>query len=247
MDRVVWESWHMFVYYDDESIELLRNQKNEYSAKMNSYEPIVVYVKDKKLPKLDTKLKLDGYRINIFHEHYYELLIFLSTIDTIVNQIDNDVLNTAFKGVFRLCSIISKREIKDINTLRNLIIESMNMYRDGYLEYMETGKCDFYNRVPIPFVMMDNLIPLIKKSIGLNKHFSLMMEFDSDISIYTCRAINDYVASRCTGYLSMNVLLHDDSEWKSWYSNNGQFVEYVHDYSVIDLRKHKTRSKNIHN
>jgi len=101
--------------------------------------------------------------------------------------------------------------------------------------------CDFYNKVPIPFVMMDNLIPLIKESIGLNKHFSLMMEFDSDISIYTCRAINDYVASRCTGYLSMNVLLHDDSEWKSWHSNNGQFVEYVHDYSVIDLRKQKTR------
>jgi len=139
MDRVVWESWHMFVYYDDESIGSLRNLKNEYFAKMNSDEPIVVYVHDKKLPKLDTKLKLDGYRINIFHEHYYELLIFLSIIDTLVNQIDNDVLNTAFKGVFRLCSMISKREIKDVNTLRTLIIESMNMYRDGYLSIWKQG------------------------------------------------------------------------------------------------------------
>lgn len=247
MDRVVWESWHMFAYYDDESIESLRNLRNEYPAKMNSDEPIVVYVKDKKLPKLDTKLKLDGYRINIFHEHYYELLIFLSIIDTIVNQIDNDELNTVFKGLFRLCSMISKRKINDINTLRTLIIDSMNMYKEGYLEYMENGKCDFYNKVPISFVMMDNFVPLIKESIGLKRHFSLMMEFDSDISIYTCRAINNYIASRCTGYLSMNVLLHDDSEWKSWYSNNGQFVEYVHDYSVIDLRKNKIRSKNIQN
>lgn len=245
MNRVVWESWHMFVYYGDESIGTLKKLKNEYPAKMNSDEPIVVYVKDKQLPKLDTKLKLDGYRINIFHEHYYELLIFLSIIDTIVNQIDNDKLNSVFKGVFRLCSSISKRKINDVNTLRTLIIESMNMYREAYLEYMETGKCDFYDKVPIPFVMMDSLVPLIKESINLKKHFSLMIEFDGDISIYTCRAINDYVASRCTGYLSMNVLLHDDSEWKSWYSNNGQFVECIHDYSVIDLRKNKIRSKNI--
>lgn len=247
MDRVVWESWHNFVYYDDESIESLRSLKNDYPAKMNSEEPIVVYVQDKKLPKLDTKLKLDGYRINIFHEHYYELLIFLSIVDTIVNQIDNDQLNVLFKRVFRLCSFSGKREIYDMNTLKALIIESMNMYREGYLEYMETGKCDFYNKVPIPFIMMDNLVPSIKEAIGLKRHFSLMIEFDGDISIHTCKAINDYVSSRCTGYLSMNVLLHDDSEWKSWYANNGQFIQDVHDYSVIDLRKYKTRSKNIQN
>ena len=97
------------------------------------------------------------------------------------------------------------------------------------------------------FVYYDNESINLLRELELKKHFALMLEFEDDISLYTCMAINDYIASRCNGYLSMNVLLQDDSEWKSWYANNGQFVEYVHDYTVIDLRKNKIRSKNRQN
>ena len=247
MDRVVWDSWHKFVYYDDESIGNLRLLEGVYFPKIDSEEPIIIYVMDEGLPKVDTTLKLDSYRIGFIYEHYYEIVIFLAIIDKIANYIEHSELNTRLKSLFRLCSCIRKEEINDINTLRTMLIDSKNMYKDGYIEYMETGKTDFYNNVPIPFIMMDCMIPDLKKAIGLNKYFSFMLEFDGDISIYTCKAINDYIASRCTGYLSMNVLLHDDSEWKTWYSNNGQFIQETHDYTEIDLRKQKTKCKNIQN
>ena len=54
-------------------------------------------------------------------------------------------------------------------------------------------------------------------------------------------AINDYIASRCNGYLSMNVLLPSDKCWKCYYSNNGQLIEWCHDYTDVDLRNSKKR------
>ena len=247
MDKVVLESWHMFVYYDDECIYYLRNLENEYLPKINSNEPIVVYVQDSGLPKIDTSLELDSFRITIFHERYYQLLIFLSIIDRLINCIDIDELNSRLGRTFRLFSQMSKREIKDINTLRSLLVESKNMFKDGYIEYMQTGKVDFYDKVPIPFILIDNMIPTLKRELGLERHFSLMVELQGDISKYSSKAINDYIASRCTGYLSMNVLLRDHKEWKNWFANNGQIIQDVHDYTEVDFRKHKTRSKSIQN
>lgn len=246
MDRVVWESRHKFVYFDYESIDLLRQTEFSFLPKINSEEPIVIYENDDGLPKIDTNLKLDDLRIRMFHERYYELLIFLSIIGSIANHISHDELNNRLKHVFRLLSHGNKIEIKDINTLRSLLIDSKNMFKDGYIQYMETGEWNLYNEVPIPFVMMDNMVSDIKEELGLERHFALMLELPDDISKYTCMAINDYIASRCNGYLSMNVLLHKDNKWKTYYSNNGQFVEYVHDYTEVDLRKSKEKIRSRH-
>ena len=60
-------------------------------------------------------------------------------------------------------------------------------------------------------------------------------------------AVNDYIASRCNGYLSINILLFDNSQWKCYYSNNGQFVQNIHDYTEVDLRKNKDKIRSRHN
>ena len=245
VDRVVMEGFHKFVYYDHESILSLRNLENEYIPKINSSESIVIYIKDLGLPKMNTVLELDNYRINFFYERYVEIVIVLSIIDRLINYIEVSELNKRFESIFGLFSRISKRKIQDIDTLRTMLIESKNMYSDGYIEYMKTGKIDFYDKVSIPFIIIDNLLADIKMELGLERHFALILEFCDDVDKYTCRAINDYVASRCTGYLSMNILLHNESEWKCFYANNGQFIQNVHDYTEIDLTKHKIRSKNI--
>ena len=245
MQRVVGQSRHKFVYYDYESIDVLRQTEFSYLPKLDSEEPIVIYEIDEGLPKVDTNLKLDDFRIRVFHERYYELLIFLSIIDSIANHINHDELNIRLKHTFKLLSHGNKTEIKNINTLRSLLIDSKNMFKDGYIEYMETGERNLYNEVPIPFVMIDNIVDDIKRELGLKRHFSLMLELPEDISKYTCMAINDYIASRCNGYLSMNVLLYRDSKWKTYYANNGQFIQETHDYTEIDLRKHKTRIKSV--
>lgn len=247
MNRVVWESRHKFVYYDYESIENLRWMELSSTTKMCSEEPIVVYEIVECLPLVDTKIEVDKTLVKIFHEHYYSLVIFLSIIDKLANHVDHNELNDKLKRVFKLCSFSGKEEIKDINTLRTLLIDSKNMYKEAYEEYMETGKCNFYDKVPIPFILIDSLIPSLKRAIELKKYFALMLEFDENISSkFDCMAINNYIASRCNGYLSVNVLLNNDSDWKTYYANNGQFIQETHDYTEIDLRKSRIKKRDIH-
>ena len=245
MQRVVGQSRHKFVYYDYDSVDILRQTEFWYLPKLNSEAPIVIYEIDEGLPMIDTKLKLDGFRIRMFHERYYELLIFLSIINSVANHINHDELNIRLKHTFKLLSHGNKIEIKDINTLRSLLIDSKNKFKDGYIQYMETGEWNLYNEVPIPFVMMDCIVDDIKRELGLERYFALMLELPQDISKYTCMAINDYIASRCNGYLSINVLLYGDTKWNTYYSNSGQLVEYVHDYTEIDLRNQMIKKKDI--
>lgn len=242
MNRVVLESRHKFVYYDYETIDLLRLAEYYYPVSIDSEEPIVIYILDCELPKVDTSLKLDKHIIKSFHDRYYELLIFLEIISKIADNIDNDELNKRLGRLFKLCSSIgTKHEINDIKTLRNLLVDSKYMYRDAYIEYMETGKLDFYDKVPIPFIMMDNLLESLKKNIGLEKYFSVFIDLGTDLSIYTCMSINNYIASRCNGYLSMNVLVDKYDEWKHYYASNGQFIQDVHDYTEVDFTTNKKR------
>ena len=241
LDRVIWESRHKFVYYDNESIDSLRKLDGEYIAKIDSEEPIVVYVQDSGLPKLDLKFVLSRDIVRIFHEHYYQLLIFSEIINSITNKIDNEELNDRLMRVFRLCSCMGKVKISDIDTLKRLVFESKEIYKESYFDFMKTGKTDFYDRVPIPFVMIDNVIMALKEAIGLKKQFCIMLDLGDDTSIYTCMTINSYIASRCNGYLSMNVLLSNENNWKSYYANNGQFIQETHDYTEIDFRSVKKR------
>ena len=242
IDGVVWESRHKFVYYDKDTKNQILDMISNYPAKLDSEEPIVVYIKDDGLPKIDNKLKLDKYRIRAFHNNYYDLLIFLSIIETLIKSIDREVLNNIFNRLFRMCSVISKTNIDDVLVIRDLVDDSKNIYKESYIKYMETGKLDFYDKLSFPFVMIDDVVECLKKDIGLKKYFSLLIDFNDDLSIYNQMAINSYIASRCNGYLSVNVLL-DNYNWKYYYSSNGQLIEYVHDYTEVDLKKYKDKVK----
>ena len=55
MDRVVLESRHKFVYYDNKSIDSLRKLSSEYPAKLDSEEPIVIHIIDEGLPNSSLK------------------------------------------------------------------------------------------------------------------------------------------------------------------------------------------------
>lgn len=243
MDRVVWNSWHKFIYYDDIDKNKILDDLSKYKASLNSNEPIVVYICDDGLPMVNENIQVDRYRIEFFHHRFYELLIILSIVDKLIDSIDIDVLNSIFKRLFDLLS--DNVDINDIVLLREMLNKSKNIYKREYINYIETGVLgNFYNDLEISNVIIDMIIPCIKKSIGLKKYFSLFIDIDNEISKYSEMSINDYIASRCTSYLSVNILL-SRYEWKYYYSSNGQFIQNVHDYSEIDLRKNKIKSRYI--
>jgi len=243
MDRVVWNSWHKFVYYDELDKVKILDELSKYNAKLNSSEPIVVYICDGGLPNVNEDIQVDRYRVEFFHYRYYELLIVLSIIDKLIESIDRDVLNSRFKRLFHL--LFDNVDINDVIELRNILDKCKNIYKREYVNYINTGILgDFYSDLEISNVIIDMIIPCIKKSIGLEKYFSLFIDVDSNLSIFNEISINDYIGSRCTTYLSINMLI-SKYDWKCYYSSNGQFIQNVHDYSEIDLRRNKVKSRYI--
>lgn len=243
MDRVIWDSWHKFVYYDDIDKSKILDELSKYKASLNSNEPIVVYVCDDGLSMVNENIHVDRYRIEFFHHRYYELLIILSIVDKLIDSIDIDVLNSRFKRLFHLLS--DNIDINDVILFRDLLDKCKNVYKREYISYINTGILgDFYNNMEISNVIIDMIVPCIKKSIGLEKYFSLVIDIDNEISIYNEMSINNYIASRCTRYLSINVLI-SKYNWKCYYNSNGQIIENIHDFSEIDLRKNKIKSRYI--
>ncbi len=240
MDRVVWKSWHKFVYYDDMDKCKILDDLSKYKARLDSSEPIVIYICDEGLPVMNKDVSVDKYIIEFFHHRYYELLITLSILNKLINDIDRDILNSRFKRLFHLLS--DNVDISDVIVLRDLLDKCKNVYKREYINYIKTGILgDFYNNLEVSNVIIDMIIPCIKRSIGLLKYFCLLVDGDNVLSIFNQMSINDYVGSRCNGYLSVNILLCKD-EWEYYYTSNGQFVENIHDYCEIDLRKNKVKS-----
>lgn len=240
MDRVIWNSWHKFVYYDDSDRNKILDYLSKYKVNLDSKDPIVVYINDLGLPKINENVQIDKDIVLWFHHRYYELLILLSIIDKLIDSIDIDILNSRFKRLFYLLS--NNVDINDVIELRNVLDKCKNIYKREYINYIENGVfCNFYSSLEISNVIVDMIVPCIKKSIGLDKYFSLLIDGDNEISKYNQMCINNYIVSRCTSYLSINVLL-SKYEWKYYYSSNGQLIQNVHDYSEIDLRKKKVKS-----
>ena len=245
-DNIVLESRHKFVYYDENNKNKILDMISRYPARIDSDSPILVYVQDDGLPKIDNKLGLNKDKIKSIHNNYYSLLIFFSIIDTLIKNIDIDILNSRLKRTFEFCSYNNKEEIRDVVTLRDKLLKSKNDYRDAYIKYMETGELDLFDKLEIPFVIIDSLVENLKQEISLMENFSLLLDLGNDLSIYNYMSVNNYIASRCNGYLSMNVLC-GDNEWGYYYTSNGQFIEYVHDYTeIMDKGTYTKRRNNYH-
>lgn len=248
IDSIISESRHKFVYFDG-SEDTFSHIEKKYPAVIDSSDPIAVYVKDSGIPRAFVRypeVKLDRDMIISYHNRYYEILIFSSIIDTLFGQIDESILNKRMKRVFELCSMGSKSKIKNVSMLREYLIKSKDMYKNKYYDYIKTGRMDFYDEIPIPYVIIDMLVPTLKECLGFNGYFSLLLEVDDNISLQSEMAINDYISSRCNGYLSVNILL-SGNEWSYYYNSNGIVIERVHDYGEVNLRKDKIRKKSIHN
>ena len=145
--------------------------------------------------------------------------------------------------MFRLCSYTTKKRIDDVEDLRGMLFRSINVYLEAYIKYQENGKLDFYDKLEFPYVMIYNMLECLKDELNLKKYFVLLIEIDND-TIYNQMAINSYIASRCNGYLSVNVLCSEDG-WKYYYSSNGQLIEYIHDYTEVDLRREYSKKRFI--
>lgn len=242
MDKVVLENKHKFVYYDNKSIKDLRMISKNYPPKINSEEPIAIYIKTTGLPsRVSVNKFISRDIIKVFHENYFQLLIFSEMINVLSKNIDNVELNNRLKRVFRLCSCVFREKIDDIKKLKKIINDSKKNLVNAYYEYLRHSKINFYDDVSMSFMLINYLIPILKDAIGLKKHFGIILELNENISLYNCVALNDYISYRNSKDVSINVLLSGDTKLEFYCTSNGEIVESIYDYVEKDFREGKTK------
>ena len=100
--------------------------------------------------------------------------------------------------------------------------------------YLETGVFPSLEGLPIRFMELDSFMHYYKKLLNNKSYFSVIVDQQSPISSLSKRAINDVVGKRINADISMKVACQPD-EWETYYDLNGQIVEAVHDYGVVEL------------
>lgn len=230
IDDILLDNRHKFIYCDENKKDIINRECLEQNVCLDN--SILVYINDNGLPMIDSEMEVDKFRVMMFHDRYYDFLITFSIIDKLINNLDIEFLNKKFKRLFNMYSGMSKKEINNIYDLRDVLEYDKNKFFDGYIEYLSTGKMDFYDKTYLGFVMTDIFIKNVKRSIGLRGYFSLLIDYDN-MSNLSMRVINKYINSRSNGYLSINVLC-GEKIWNIFYDNQGYFIQNIHDYIEID-------------
>lgn len=239
LEEILFDNRHKFVYFEenkkDDFIECCLDNVNYLGG------AIPVYIKDNGLPKNDSLLELDKYRIIIFHERYYSFLIGLCVIDTLCKKRDKIIIDKKLFRIYERLSDNCKMKINSIDDLRYVLEHDKNLYYEGYKKYLETGNLDFIEDLLMGYLMLEIFLKNIKRTLDIKRSFSVIYDYD-DLSIDSVRVINKYINSRCNGYLSINILC-GDKDWKSFYDNDGYIIQNIHDYIEVDYRNVKKKSR----
>ena len=166
--QIMTASRHQIIYgYNTrQRQEFLQSLEEAYPLKINSNTPTAIYMKDYNLPKLVGKT--NSYETLSTAGEFLEFTIIENIITKILTSsitLDEksqvDFVNRIIK-LFGNKSHEQLTDIKRLKELRTALLESKNFYRKHYLNQEE--KTLDINKLPIPFITTELVVPKIKKS-----------------------------------------------------------------------------------
>lgn len=235
--QIMTASRHQIIYgYNTrQRQEFLQSLEEAYPLKINSNTPTAIYMKDYNLPKLVGKT--NSYETLSTAGEFLEFTIIENIITKILTSsitLDEksqvDFVNRIIK-LFGNKSHEQLTDIKRLKELRTALLESKNFYRKHYLNQEE--KTLDINKLPIPFITTELVVPKIKSLLEMDSYFALIFDTDSSISPISAMTINNYIGKRCNTNLSIKLVC-DATSWPTYVSLNGQ-IDTIHDYGTVEL------------
>ena len=236
------QSRHQFIYSynDDRRKQFLQKLESEYPIVMNCNAPMCIYLNEFGLPKIPIEFdELDNTRINTISREYLSFTIAHSILEKSKNNVDKDLLNSRLR---KLLDLINKynlnddcKEITSIDELISAFEQSKLFYMSYYLEYFKNGNTTMsISDLPIPFLQLESFVSQYKRALNNKSHFGIVLDKQEDISTESTRAVNSFVASRINKDISIKAVV-EPGNWETYISDNGQYIEAVHDYGIIEL------------
>lgn len=239
---IMGQSRHQFIYgYDNEKRKsFLQELDREFPIKVDCNLPMAIYLNEFGLPKVSMyDGQLDENRIDILSREYLSFAIASAILLKSKDDVDVDLLNSK---IVKLLNIVNKHsinpgysEISSLDDLIKVLEQSKEFYKTYYVDYMQNGKSDkSIDDIPLPFLQLESFISQYKEVLNNESYFGIIVDKGHDISLSSTKAVNFLVGARINSDISMKVVVEPD-KWDSYIDANGQYVQAVHDYGIVEL------------
>ena len=234
-DEIIGQSRHQFIYGEngERREEILKGIVNDNPIVCDVNEPGSIYLDNNYLVGGESVYQLDSYRKLAIAREQFSFAVCGKLLEEALS-LDINARSDEFLSRMNRLFVDNGQSIDDLSSLVRVLNQTRDFYRDGYKTYLETGVFPSLEGLPIRFMELDSFMHYYKKLLNNKSYFSVIVDQQSPISSLSKRAINDVVGKRINADISMKVACQPD-EWETYYDLNGQIVEAVHDYGVVEL------------
>jgi len=187
------------------------------------------------LPLVAHNARFDKNMLDMLANEYLSFVIWDNLLNKFRNDIDVEKEQARIKKFIEKMNKFGGSKAKTIEEYAKSIKDSRDAFLEAYIKYIQTGEIiPFIEKLDVPFMMIELSIKKFKEMLNNGAFFAVIADSKGKLPSCSCRAINNLVCSRINGDISMNVVTDPDN-WVTYYAQNGQIAEYVHDYGVIEL------------
>ena len=247
-EQIISESRHQIIYCDDASLreQLFKSVEHQNPIIKNINKPMSVYIADLG-PQVDKiNNNLDNIKLSSMTREYLYFSICYEIVNKIKKlELDNKSLDYFLDRINTL--FVQEYNIISLDELSETLLASKETYEKGFINYVQTGTFNFdISDMNISFMDIESFIKKVKKLINNDSYLCILLNYEKEISTYSMKSVNNLIASRINKNISIK-LGTGSKEWKTYYTDNNDHIDSVHDYDIIylDDKKDLGYSKNM--
>lgn len=238
--EIMGQSRHLFIYGDntDYRSEFLKNIEECYPVVLDSTSPVAIYLNSFGIPKVKTPYKnIEPITIRSMCREYLSFTVALRILERTLNCNDQN-LNNRLSRLFRLINVLRNKEYSEISSVTDLIKEmqaSQKFYYEKYTNYMN-GQIEeiSLHDIALPFLELSTFIKYYKQGTNIDSYIGIIFDKKTELSSHSLEAVNSLISGRINSDISIKVAT-SPTDWNLYRAANGQFIEAVHDYGIVEL------------
>ena len=215
----------------DDRSKFLQNLEEDYPVTDDLSSPIALYFNSLGLPQIDNDLEdRDNYIIYRMCREYLSFLVATRILEK-SNYFDETILNNKLSLLIHLIN----KGIVSVSELLDEMKKSRDFYYDSYIKYTKgLIKEISINEINVPFLNLEMFVSRYKRCMNMQSYFGIIYDKRDRVSVQSIQTINNFIGARINNDISIKIATNSN-EWETYYNTNGQYVEAIHDYGIIEL------------
>ena len=239
--EIIGQSRHLFIYgyQNEDRKQFVKELEEENPIQVDSNQPMAIRLEDYAFKKESyDKSTLDDNKIQLIGNNYLHFCIGHRLVQKTIQDVDLGALQERIKKLLERINRYSQNKthpkIETIRDLEEVLEESKRFYEKYYYAYIHREETPSIEDIYLPFILLESFVSDWKNVLNNDSYISVLVEKTKPIEIKSTRAVNFLVGGRINKDISMKIIT-DPNDWDSYRDQNGQVIEYIHDYGIVEL------------